>query len=147
MESDEDEFEQYDVNPPWTAPKNPDMLFLLENGDKGHMEHHIDNVVLDRMTGRRSRLLDQHRIGLEQEFHGEHVQKYWFKIREEMEAEFVLWAELQLTVDNWEGPSWGKVLVDNLFTWRAKEVHWRYLKLKELALWRIGELYKTDFKE
>jgi hypothetical protein len=147
VESDEDKFEQYDVNLPWTAPENRDMLFLLTMGEESYLEHHVNNVVLYRMTGRRSCLLDQHRAGLDHHFHGELVQKYWLKLRMEMEAEFVLWAELEPTVDNWKGSSWCKVLVDNLFTWRAKEVHWRYLKLKELARWRMGELYKSEVKE
>jgi hypothetical protein len=147
IESDEDNFEQYDVNPPWTAPKNPEMLFLLMHGEKGDMEQHVNHSVLDRMTGRRSRLLDKHRVGLEHQFHGQLVQKYWLKLQMEMDAEFALWAELESTVDNWEGPSWCKVLVHNLFTWRAKEVHWRYLKLKELADWRVGEHYKSELKE
>jgi hypothetical protein len=146
IEADEDNFEQYDVNPPWTTPRNRDMLFLLDN-DKAHLEHHVKNVVLDRMTGRRSRLLDRHRMGLEDQFHGELVEKYWLKLQMEMEAEFVLWAELEPTVDNWEGPSWCKVLVLNLFTWRAKEVYWRYRKLKELADWRMGEVYKSGLTE
>jgi hypothetical protein len=142
IEQDEEKFEQYDVNPPWTDPENSDMLFLLTHVEIRDVEHHVNNVVLDRMTGRRSRLLHQHQVDLEQRFHGEVVEKYWLQLRNEMEAEFVLWAKLEPKVDNWEGASWCKVLVDNLFTWRAREVHWRYLKLKELAKYSMGQCYQ-----
>ena len=130
--------DQYEKNPPWSALVNPfwGVIYDTTKGTIFFTEEKFQVIqanMLDRMDGRRMRKCLAYFIKQESYFKVLPVERYVDTLQEEIASEVVLWEELEAClVDPVFRGSWEENIAKHLLMWRAREVCWRFHKMKEL---------------
>lgn len=140
--------EQYDTNPPWSTPRNPcwAVIHAVTEGSISVAPHKLQIMeanVLDRMDGRRIRKCLSHYIKQESSFKDLPVEAYVEELRKQIFFQLGLWEEMESILLDWNfRGAWEENVANHVFMWRARDVCWRFLKLKHLqSCWRPGEIY------